>query len=150
MMWILLDKYFLLMKLLSLFSRLHLRNRQAWRRTSWCSLQIAVLGINRKGEPHSPFSILLCFFLFFLLSNLFRAKQGSPSSRTWYSISFAGHFGEYVCVAYDSLIIWRVWIFNDYSRRKWIHSNTLSIRHSVTSWTGVGHVEEGTRFPIYF
>lgn len=70
--------------------------------------QIAVLGIS-KARARVPFAIFN-IIIFFLLSNLFRASQGSPSSRTWYPISFAGHFGEYVWVcssffAYDSLII---------------------------------------------
>lgn len=129
--------------------------------------QIAVLGILvRKARARVPFAIFN-IIIFFLLSNLFRASQGSPSSRTWYPISFAGHFGEYVsvcvCAALPFLCLWllnhtysyasRVCIFNEFSRRKWIHSNTLSIRHPVTSfdgsrWTGVGHVEAGTRFHI--
>lgn len=104
------------------------------------------------GVRHSPFSILLCFFFFFLLSNLFRAKVHPCLVRDirYPMPDTLGNTCVWAAAAYDSLIIWRVCIFNEYSRRKWIHLNTLSIRHSVTSWTGVGPVEEGTRFPIYF
>lgn len=100
MMWILLgkvNKYFLLMKLVSL-SRVHLQSRQAWMDAASPPCTNCSPGNTRKqSEGESPVRHFQHYY-FFLLSNLFRASQGSPSSRTWYPISFAGHFGEYVSV----------------------------------------------------
>lgn len=81
MMWILLekvDKYFLLMKLVSL-SRVHLQSRQAWMEAASPCTNCSPG--NKHSEGESPVRHFQHYY-FFLLSNLFRASQGSPSSRT--------------------------------------------------------------------
>lgn len=126
--------------------------------------QIAVLGIS-KARARVPFAIFNIIIFFYCQICLERRKVHPRLVRDIrYPLpDTLGNTCLCVCVALPFLCLWllnhtysyasRVCIFNECSRRKWIHSHTLSIRHPVTSFdgssrTGVGHVEAGTRFHI--